>query len=440
MDTAMNFLKELWGIVGEMSPYLLFGFLVAGLLSVLISPATVEKHVGNGGALSVFKASLFGVPLPLCSCGVIPVGMSLRRHGAGRAATTAFLISTPQTGVDSIMVTYSLLGPLFAVVRPFVALVTGFAGGLIVNAVDKSENKTLPMETTCAANGNCSGGTCAPASSNANARSENRLIAAGRYGFVTLPHDIGRFLFFGLILAAVISAVIPENYFSSYLGRGILPMLAMLAVGIPMYVCSTASVPVAAALMAGGVSPGAALVFLMTGPATNAATITTIWKVLGRSTALIYLGTIAVGSMLFGLGMDAIWSGAGAHFHHAPHDMLPLWIKNVSAVILLLVIAPSLWKGKMKIAEEPSTPAGTDQPDVRTLVLQIQGMRCSRCVESITNNVAEQKGVNSVNVDLEAGRGVITGSNFDAEALIRTIHDLGYTATEEEPAGSVNKQ
>lgn len=427
MEIIINFLKELWGIVGEMSPYLLFGFLVAGILSVLISPATVEKHVGRGGALSVFKASLFGVPLPLCSCGVIPVGMSLRRHGAGRAATTAFLISTPQTGVDSMMVTYSLLGPLFAVVRPVAALITGFAGGLIVNAVDK-DDAPAAVETSCAASGNCSGGACGPSADSAQSPSGNKYAAAARYGFITLPNDIGRFLFFGLILAAVISAIVPENYFSNYLGGGILPMLAMMAVGIPMYVCSTASVPVAMALMMGGVSPGAALVFLMTGPATNAATITTIWKVLGRRTALIYLGTIAAGSLMFGLGIDALWSGEAArHFHNMHHDMLPVWFKNVSAVALLIIIAPSLWNRKFKIAEEQLAPESAEPSGNESLVLQIQGMRCSRCVESITNNVAELAGVQSVDIDLESGRGVITGKSFNEEKLISTIEELGYS-------------
>jgi hypothetical protein len=330
-----GFAADFWAILADMSPYLILGFLIAGFLSVLISQQTVEKHIGKRGAASVVKASLFGVPLPLCSCGVIPVGMSLRRHGAGRGAATAFIISTPQTGADSLLVTYSLLGPLFAIIKAVSAFVTGVAGGLLVNAMNDREDKrnglVKPIKPEA-----CTGACCAPA--NGSSKTKRALS----YGLVALPRDIGAYLFWGLVAAAAISALIPHNYFQAILGRGILPMIVMMVVGIPMYVCSTASVPIAAAFMIAGVSPGAALVFLMTGPATNAATITTVWNVLGRRTAIIYLAVIAGGAMLSGLLLDALSLGAGSYLTQTGVFELPVWFKNISAAALIVLLAPAL--------------------------------------------------------------------------------------------------
>ena len=212
----------------------------------------------------VIKASLLGVPLPLCSCGVIPVAASLRRHGASRGATTAFLLSTPQTGVDSIVVTYSLMGGLFALIRPVVAFITGLVGGWLVDALAGQDYGNATGVNPSAP---CAGECCA-----LSVRRQNRLVRALHYGFVTLPRDIGKALVVGLIISGVIAAFVPDDFFAGVFGTGLVGMLIMMAVGMPLYVCATGSVPVAAALMMKGVSPGAALVFLMTGPATNAAT------------------------------------------------------------------------------------------------------------------------------------------------------------------------
>ncbi|MDY7010986.1 MAG: permease, partial [Planctomycetota bacterium] len=272
-----------WDVLSEMSPYLLFGFLMAGVLSVFVSPAMVERHLGGKGIVSVVKAAAFGVPLPLCSCGVIPVSASLRRHGAGKGATTSFLIATPQDGVDSIMVTYGLLGGVYAIFRPIVALVTGIAGGAIVNIADGNST---------------SGDVSADAHKDYFTRNgHGRIRRIFTYGFDTLPKDIGRALLVGLVLAALISAVVPKDYFSGIFPPGILQILVLMLAGIPVYVCATASVPLVYALIVAGVSPGAAFAFLMTGPATNAATITTIWKVMGRRTTIIYLSVMIAGAL-----------------------------------------------------------------------------------------------------------------------------------------------
>jgi uncharacterized membrane protein YraQ (UPF0718 family) len=304
---------------------LLFGFFFAGLLSILVSRRMVERHLGGSGMLPLFKAALFGIPLPLCSCGVIPVSMSLHKHGAGKGATLAFLLSTPQTGVDSILVTYSLLGPVFALFRPLAALVTGILGGVLVNLFGQKDS--APAE---AADGGQEDA--------AVVTYQRKLLNGLKYGFVTLPRDIGRPLLFGLVVAAVISAFVPDDFFTEWLGTGLPAMLVMMAVGIPIYVCASASVPVAAALMLKGLSPGAALVFLMTGPATNAAGLVTIWNTLGRRTAILYLLTVAGCALAGGFLLDSLISsvniGVAAHIH----DMGPSLLQHLCAVVLLAVL------------------------------------------------------------------------------------------------------
>lgn len=319
-----EFITAFWATLTQMSPYLLFGFLVAGILSVFISPEFVERHLGGHGIWPLIKASLFGIPLPLCSCGVIPVAMGLRKHGAGKGAAIAFLLSTPQTGADSILVTYSLLGPVYAIFRPLAALITGLIGGSLVKIIDpqKATEQSEPCNDSCCADKNK-----AP-----------RLARVFRYGLVTLPRDIGKSMLVGLIIAAVISAAIPEDFFAPILGGGILAMIVMMFLGIPIYVCATASVPVAVALIAKGVSPGAALVFLMTGPATNAAAFTTIWASLGKRTALTYIATVAGSALTAGLLLDRFFPNLAAEVQTHCHEMGPDPVGNISAVILLLIL------------------------------------------------------------------------------------------------------
>ena len=327
MAYLRQILIDFWATVAEMSPFLLFGFFVAGLLSVLISQRFVERHLGGGGIWPLVKASLFGVPLPLCSCGVIPVSMSLYKHGASKGATVSFLLSTPQTGVDSIFVTFSLLGPVFAVFRPLAAFVTGIFGGALVDVLGRGTNDKGQEHAECTEQ-------CCN-----DAGQKNKIVRGLKYGFVTLPRDIGKAMFAGLVIAAVISAIVPDGYFAEKLGTGILAMVVMMFLGIPVYVCATASVPVAAALMLKGLTPGAALVFLMTGPATNAASFVTIWKTLGRSTAIAYLSAVAGCALLGGILLDYIAGGVDFDVVARPGWMLPEVVKYVSAVVLLGVLA-----------------------------------------------------------------------------------------------------
>jgi uncharacterized membrane protein YraQ (UPF0718 family)/copper chaperone CopZ len=435
MTVLLDILTAFWLVLAQMAPYLLFGFFMAGLLSTLISPETVERHLGGRGFLPIFKAALFGVPLPLCSCGVIPVAASLRRHGASRGATVAFLISTPATGVDSILVTYSLLGPVFAVFRPLWELVSGVIGGvLVMSGVRQDDAVDGPAVE-------CTGECCNPGGSVGN-----RFVRALRYGFATLPRDIGRALLVGLAVAALISALVPDNFFADAVGRGWVQVLLLMVVGIPVYVCATASVPVAAALILhAGVSPGAALAFLITGPATNAATVAAVWKTMGRRTAVIYLLTIAITAFGAGTLLDWIFDvtqiDPRASMQRAEHvhaaSSWEFWLNNVSAVALLGILAAAVFRPTLGRISGPVEPdACKDHDHVReTLTLTVGGMTCSHCVDAVGRTLREQPGVHSARVDLKTGLAVATGKDLDADALCRAVRQLGYEASVHKDTG-----
>ncbi len=336
MNVVREIIVEFWSVFAEMSPYLLFGFFVAGLLSMLVSRQMVERHLGGPGLMPSLKAAILGVPLPLCSCGVIPVSMSLFKQGASRGATISFLLSTPQTGVDSILVTYSLLGPVFAIVRPLVALVTGVVGGTLVSLFGQTKIASDPTNTP----------TEDPVT---NGTWKQRFLEGMKHAFIILPRSLGKPLLLGLVIAAIISSLVPDDFFTDKLGRGLPAMLVMMVVGIPIYVCASASVPVAAALILKGLSPGAVLVFLMTGPATNAAGLMTIWNALGRRTALLYLMTVVICALGAGLLFDALVDNTPLKVVSHAHEMIPPAIQNVSALALLILLGYGFytrWRSK----------------------------------------------------------------------------------------------
>lgn len=410
-----------WSVLLKMSPYLLLGFFAAGVLSVLVSPRIIERHLGGGGLWPSVKAAVFGVPLPLCSCGVIPVAASLRRHRASRGATTAFLISTPQTGADSMAVTYSLLGPVLMVFRPVVALVSGILGGGLVTLLEGDGHRPAPGESA------------PPPAEHAG---RGRLWRMLHYGFVALPADLARSLLVGLLLAAGITALVPESVFVAlreHVG-GVWLMLVMMAAGIPVYVCATASVPIAAALIAKGIPPGAAMVFLMTGPATNAATLATVWKTMGRRTAAVYLATVAGSALAAGLLLDGLFPELGAtisqHIHRHGEAAWRRGVQIVSAAGLLAMLGYGLlapwvrrWAARRDEAAEAKEP---------TMRLDVRGMTCSHCARTVQRTLLECAGVRSAQVDLAAGRASVDGDGLDVEAIRAALKELGYDA---EPLG-----
>ncbi len=412
-----DFLTAFWQSLTMMAPYLLFGFLVAGVLAIFISPQSVERHLGGRGFLAVLKATLFGIPLPLCSCGVLPVTAALRRHKAGKGAATAFLLSTPQTGFDSIFVTFGMLGTLFAVVRPLGALVSGLLGGMAINLFDTEENARDSAAPPCTED--CCG---------TSERPGGWLLTVLRHGFVTLPRDIARPMLTGLIAAGLIAWLIPEGYLYDLLGAGLRPKLIMMLIGIPSYVCATASVPVAAALIAKGVSPGAALVFLMTGPATHITALTTVWKILGRRSTLIYLGVIATVSILAGTLLDAIYIARATLPAPEMAHLIPAPINAGAAIILLAILLKAAW---------PQRPRAGTRGAERTaakLILRVRGMSCRHCADLIQGTLLQQPGVEAALVDWTSGRAEVSGKDLDPDLLRSRIKELGYDA---EPAPPV---
>lgn len=296
MNIFINIFSEAWGVVAVMAPYLLLGFLVAGLLGVFMPAGFIEKHLGKRGLLQIVKASLLGVPIPLCSCSVIPVTASLRKHGATHGATVSFLTSTPQTGVDSIAATWGLLGPVFAIFRTLIAFITGCICGIAV------ETFTPPSED---AENDCNDEDCPTCNPAPKAVRWKQVFT---YGFGTLPRDIGRALLIGILVSGLLGALVPEDFFTRYIGSEWISMIAVLGLGIPLYVCSTGSIPIALAMIGMGLSPGAALVFLITGPATNAATVATVMKTMGRKAVASYLATLGLCSLAAGWLLNRIFT------------------------------------------------------------------------------------------------------------------------------------
>ncbi|MDP2960830.1 MAG: SO_0444 family Cu/Zn efflux transporter, partial [candidate division Zixibacteria bacterium] len=263
---AITFFQELFKIVNDSSFYLLAGFLIAGLIHEFVSSKRLAQHLGGSSLKSILKAALIGAPLPLCSCGVIPAAISLRKEGASQEATVSFLISTPETGVDSIFISYALLDPLMTVVRPVAAIITSVFAGISEKLFGGKDNlRIAPPEKECC---ECEKDNSKP--NNSGKTFWQRVKDSFYYGFLDFFGDIVIYIIFGYLLAALISTLIPEKFImENFSGKGILPMLGMLAIGIPLYICSTSATPIASALILKGVSPGAALVLLLSGPATN---------------------------------------------------------------------------------------------------------------------------------------------------------------------------
>lgn len=340
--------REILGIVNESSPYLLLGFGLAGLLHVLLDRLPMITRMMTGqGARPVFMAAALGLPMPLCSCGVLPAALALRKQGASKGATSSFLISVPETDIVSIVLTYALLGPVLAVYRPVASLITAVGTGLFVNAVEqRAEPETSPLESDD--DEHCE--HCAPVR-------RPWLVRALRFGFIEMFDDIIGRLLFGIAVAGVLVWFLPAAGIE-IVGGSALTYLLMLVIGVPVYVCATASTPVAVGLIAGGVSPGAAMVFLLAGPATNIAGLFVLARHFGRWALGAYLTGIAVFSVLLGLGLDRLFATGLAGLAPAPavvaHEHGVSILRVASTVVLLLISAASLYRTKpwLKFGEQ----------------------------------------------------------------------------------------
>ena len=326
MNYIIEFLQALVELSNAMAPYILFGLFFAGILHEVVPQSLVTKHLGSQTISSVIKSTLFGIPLPVCSCGVIPLATSIKKSGASKGATLSFLISTPITGVDSILATYGVFGWVFTIYRVLTSMIIAMVSGILTNIFDKEDSKPKPafsMSKSAPANFSpkvnfsataqsveknsscCSSNSCCDSPETSQKFS---LKNALKYAFITLLGDIASPLFWGLILGALITVMIPDSLSEILISYSWLSYLIVIIIAVPMYVCATASLPIAAGLMLSGVSAGAAFVFLSAGPATNTVTIGVVKKMLGKRSLYIYLGSIIVGSILFGLGLDYLFT------------------------------------------------------------------------------------------------------------------------------------
>ena len=301
MEFLLDFVRALADLSYAMAPYILFGLLFAGIMHELVPESLVTEHLGDENILSVVKSTLFGIPLPVCSCGVIPLATSIKKSGASKGATLSFLISTPITGVDSLMATYGMFGWVFTIYRALTSMIVAIVAGVLTNIFDKE----IVVDKVHEEGGSCCSNSACCDSQKSKGFS---LKSALNYAFLTLLGDIAKALFWGLIIGALITIMIPQNLSDILLEYGWLSYIIVIMIAVPMYVCATASLPIAAALMLSGVSAGAAFVFLSAGPATNTVTIGVVKKMLGTRSLYIYLSSIVLGSILFGLGLDYLFS------------------------------------------------------------------------------------------------------------------------------------
>ncbi len=414
------YFQELISLTNAMSPYLLLGFVFGGILHVFFKKEKVAKLLGSNKIKSTVYASLIGVPLPLCSCGVIPTGISFYKNGASKGSTVSFLISTPQTGVDSIFATYSMLGLPFAILRPLIAFISGIFGGAFTNYLDRN---TIAEPQTIV-------------EPNASIKKENPFKRIFFYAFYEFLQDIAKWLVIGLLLAAFISLLVPDDFFQEYIHNDFLSMLIILAISVPLYVCATGSIPIAAVLIMKGISPGAAFVFLMAGPATNAATITVLGKVMGKKALIGYLTSIIGSALIFGFMIDQFlpreWFTA---FHmdgnHSMEHGLPGWFEITSSVLLFafilnIYIRKFIFRWKLKIKTNFDIPQTFVSKQVDEYIyIKVKGLDCNHCKANIEEGLGLIKDIESVEADINTSIVKIKTTNFQSGLIEKTIESLG---------------
>ncbi len=425
MDLFLGILLESFKLTKAMALYLLIGFLFAGIIKVFFSERSIFSHLGKGKILSSLKASLVGIPLPICSCGVLPIAISLRRQGANKGATLSFLISTPVTGIDSILATYALLGGLFTGFRVVTSFFIALLCGVVANFLLKEDSFILENKSTLCF-------ICGDKDVNSHYHTFlDKIKYVFKYAFDELLGDIAKWLVLGIVIGGIISYSVPENFIENYLGNSWLAMFLMLIVGIPIYVCATGSIPIAAALMLKGMSPGAALVFLLTGPATNTVSMAVISKELGKKALFLYLFFICSISILAGALLNKIWNEGILYGHIKNLGIIPVQIQTISAIMLIALISMSFFKRtflnlKLKVKDRNLVNSAIDE---NTLIFNVPEMSCHHCVSRIEKALVSLEGINSFKIDLERKKVIISpASDFDKDKFLKQLASAGFDA------------
>jgi uncharacterized protein len=365
MQTGMEILRNSWEILLDASVYVLFGLLVGGLLKVFLSPGLVARHLGKEGAGTVVKAALIGIPLPVCSCGVLPIAAALKKQGASNGATTSFLVSTPESGVDSISITYALLDPFMTVARPLAAFFSAMAAGLSQNYFfpPGSDFGSKQLSRTVADKGAAS--CCPPphAVLLPRRRSPGTLISDGiRFACGELWGNIAVWFLIGILLSGILTVLVPDSLLVGH-GDGLTAKLVMLVIGIPLYTCASASTPIAAALILKGVSPGAALVYLLVGPATSMASLTVLTGILGRRATMYYLAALAASALFCGILVDFFYGSLGISAQAMAGqaaELIPFPLQLAGALLLLVLSIRPFWKAMQSLVPARSGGAAQD--------------------------------------------------------------------------------
>lgn len=450
--------KFVWQFVtlfSEMAPFLLLGFLLAGILHVWVPNHLYVPKISKTNFKSVLWSALFGIPLPICSCGVIPTSIALRKEGASKGASVSFLISTPATGVDSILATYSLLGGPFAILRPVAAFVTAMLGGLFTNVVTKKEPETgvaVVGETHephhehehC----DCDGDHCSCGQDHDEDHSKKSFVQKVRetleYGFVNMIGDVSKWLIIGLLLGALIAAFVPDDFFLFLHEYPLLCMVVVLVLAMPMYTCATGSIPLALALVEKGITPGAALVLLMAGPATSIASMLVVGKAFGKRTLAAYLTSIALGALFFGFIIDTFFMDtflasmlphASAECHgHGALGVLDYICAGLFA--LLIVYAKFAHKGCGGHDEHHHHEGECrcnghhhehEEPVVVTY--RVLGMNCSHCKACVEKATLRLDGVLSAEADVASKELRVQwhgDDDVDETALKNAVEEAGF--------------
>jgi uncharacterized membrane protein YraQ (UPF0718 family)/copper chaperone CopZ len=403
IDLLLNAIKQIWVFALIVSPWLILGFLFSALIHAFIGERFIRQHLGGGGFASVWKATVFGIPLPICSCGVIPLAAGLRKDGASKAATMSFLVSTPTTGIDSIFVTYAFLGATFAIVRPISALVGGILVGTLVSLLVKEKSEIADIQ---------------PAGAQALSL-KDRLVDGLRYGFGVLPEDVGKTVMVGVLLGGAIAAFLPQDFSQEYLSNPVIAYPLMLVISVPLYVCAIGSVPIAAAMMTKGLMPGAALAFLIAGTATNVITIAFVAKKFGRNMVLIYLVSIMLLALASGIVLDFLMGGVVVKEMLFKGRELPFWLQ-LACLILFVGLVLRGFLGTR----------GKEIPQAR-FTFHVPNMECKHCQMKVEQAVKEVPGVRHVEVLLGDNLVKVDGE-VDEKSIKEKIEEAGYTVAKKE--------
>lgn len=409
IQLLQDVLNETVRLFIEISPYLILGFFFAGLLHVLLGEAYIKKHFAVSGALASVKAAVFGVPLPVCSCGVIPLAESLRREGASKSATMSFLVSTPSSGVDSIFATYALMGPVYAVFRPIASFISGILVGIVTHL---QERKETPAASTAAVD------------VKEKAEREKSIKEVFVYGFRVIPSEIAKWLIIGVVIGGAISALVPADFGSRYLSSPLLSYVVILLISIPIYVCATGSIPIAASLIAKGVLPGAALALLIAGPATNMVTISFLYKKMGAKITAIYILSIVAVSVASGLLFDWIWRntdvGVGLVTEGGAH--LPHIIQYVCGAAMVIIFATGKYDFSKLIAKFRKKREDTMG---NIYHIDVPDMTCQHCKMKITEAINSLPDIQSLSIDLDA-RKLAVETDIDQQIILDRLTSEGY--------------